>query len=61
MYLDTVHRLVAVLVYTKHDPRVTDTVIRYRIGAIDVVELICRYQFHVETSILSTSPRAERI
>ena len=47
-YLDTVRRLVVVLVYTKHDPRVTDTVIRYCIGAIDVVG----YQFYVETFIL---------
>ena len=49
------------LMYTKHDPRVTNTVIRYCIGAIDVVDLIFRYQFHVETFILSTSPRAEQI
>ena len=60
-YLETVCRLVTVLIYTKHDPRVTNTVIRYCIGAIDVVDLIFQYQFHVETSILSTSPRAEQI
>ena len=60
-YLETVRRLVTVFMYTKHDPIVTNTVIRYCIGAIDVVDLIFRYQFHVETFLLSTSPRAEQI
>ena len=60
-YLEIVRRLVTVLMYTKHDPRVTNTVIRYCIGAIDVVDLIFRYQCPVETFILSTSPRAEQI
>ena len=60
-HLETVCRLVTVLMYTKHDPRVTNTVIRYCIGAIDVVDLIFRYQCPVETFILSTSPRAEQI
>ena len=37
-HLDIVRRLVTVLVYTTHDPRVTDTVIRYCSGAIGVVD-----------------------
>ena len=37
-HLDIVRRLVTVLIYITHDPRVTDTVFIYCIGAIGVVD-----------------------